>query len=108
MDAVRSTDHRRPLVLDRPLHHRLARTIDAIPVTLESVKNLSDETCQLQLSIPFGYDGNTNGREQEEVLDLMRRGLGLFDAAGRRLVSRPSGMALRVKTRVLAGARVIQ
>ena len=29
MDAMRSADHRRPLVLERPLQHRLARTIDA-------------------------------------------------------------------------------
>jgi hypothetical protein len=59
------------------------RIIQAIPVTLDSVRNLSDETCQLQLSIPYGWDHT--GPEQDEVIDLMHRGLALYDAAGKPL-----------------------
>lgn len=59
------------------------RIIETMPVTLDSVHNLSEETCQLQLSIPYGWDHT--GPEQEEVIDLMHRGLALYDASGKRL-----------------------
>ena len=63
----------------------VSRTIDAIPVTLESFTG-KGETYSLKATIPFGWSGSDP--QIAEVLDLMKHErLRVYDAAGRQLTA---------------------
>lgn len=60
----------------------VTRTIDGIPVTIEALAAAGDGYV-LRTTIPFAWSGNDV--QQNEIKDLMRRGLRLLDARGRAL-----------------------
>lgn len=55
------------------------RTVDSIPVTIHSVRGTED-SYELRASIPYGWSDTLTA--SDEIVDLMRRGLRLMDAAG--------------------------
>jgi hypothetical protein len=61
----------------------VTRTIDGIPVTLESMISAGGTSYELHLSIPYNWSSSTT--RQDEIVELLRRGLRVTDAAGRRL-----------------------
>ena len=63
----------------------VTRTVDAIPVTIESFTG-KGENYLLKATIPFG--SSTNETQAGEILDLMKRDrLRVYDAAGRQLTA---------------------
>jgi hypothetical protein len=61
----------------------VTRTIDQMPVTLESLTSSGGASYELHVRIPYDWVSSTT--HQDEVMELLRRGLHVIDAAGRPL-----------------------
>jgi hypothetical protein len=58
----------------------VTRTIDGIPVTVEKLVSSGGNSYELHIGIPYTWNSTTV--YQEEIVDLLHRGLKLSDAAG--------------------------